>query len=669
MPSCAKIEKRASAEVQLADNGTPIRQVIVAVEHKIRNLEKRKGKLESYRDLQKSGKDLTTDQKSAVSKYDEVTQCLDFARELFKQVLAISAMWEKDQKKVARKETATRIQNEVTKVKDVFVIQDTLENLRCEKAREDFLTGSNGATRLEKKELELLDKLYESSTVKRVPGSNLESYLTNAQKAADHLISTVDGKPKSFCDTNYERVRNILQTVQNSGYFDKQFAVVDKEEPPVEEEVVKNGVESPPEELPPKADTPPPAPTFVTETLPPPLVAPILMPQPITTIMPAATVVSAPPLAIAPSPLLNAGHMHAMEQNFFKQQQQYMQQMRPINEIIAGSKFYFLQDSELDSPDVATPPVTVAQQMPPAVPIATQTFTNQNFPLVPPQNVYPGMKPVVTAPTIVNLTPLPEHTAAAVHIPGFATARPMAPANAVAPAVQPAVTPSGTISPAQVIMAQPPPTVPTPPQAPLVAEVSRKEEPPVEEQQLTISEWKPEESVAVTKKTTVAIVEESTDWADQVTEASTKEWNPADGASGDNQFGGSWQAEGSPAGGYSGRRGFPPRRRGMHNQGVHNNNMGYRSRQSGGGGGGFQNGGRGGTYYRNNDPNYYQNQNGGYHNGAGGGNFKGRQMRSQMGGAPPRGERSNSNRRDNRPMRSAGGFQGPTRSAAAAQND
>lgn len=59
--------------------------------------------MESYRDLQKSGKDLTTDQKIAVSKYDEVTQCLDFARELFKQVHAISAMWDKDQKKVVRK--------------------------------------------------------------------------------------------------------------------------------------------------------------------------------------------------------------------------------------------------------------------------------------------------------------------------------------------------------------------------------------------------------------------------------------------------------------------------------------------------------------------------------------------------------------------------------------
>ncbi|XP_059608622.1 caprin homolog [Phlebotomus argentipes] len=704
MPSCAKIEKRASAEVQLVDNGAPIRQVIVAVEHKIRNLEKRKGKLESYRDLQKSGKDLTTDQKIAVSKYDEVTQCLDFARELFKQVHAISAMWDKDQKKVARKETANRIQNEVTKVKEVLIIQDTLENLRDEQAREDFLTGSNGAAKLEKKELDLLDKLYDNSTVKRVPGSNLESYLACAQKAADHLISTVDGKPKSFCDTNYERVRNILQVVQNSGYFDKQFAGTDKDKPGVDE-VVKNGVESPTavveEEEPPKVEEKPM--TQPAQPLPPaalpqtaaPLVPQMLMPQPITTIIPASVMSTVtPPLVGMASPLMNAEHMRAMEQNYFKHQKQYMQQMRPISDIIGGSTYFFLQDSELDSPDVITsvaPPVTVppAHMQPPAVPIATQTFTNQNFPMVAPQNVYPGMKPptVVNAPLTANPPP-PEHLAAAVHIPGFAATRPLPPANAGSQPVQP-VPAGGAISPAhgqqgqqfaaenRSVMIQPPsqPVMPSVAQPEKPAPPSRQEEPAaaVEEQQLTISEWKPEESAAVTKK---APPEESTDWAEQVVEPS-KEWNPADSAGGDNQFGGSWQAEGSQSGGYNSRRGYAtghPRRRGVHN-------MGYRSGRPSGNGGGFhQNGGGanrsgggsgGGTFYRNNDPNYYQNQNGGggFHNGGGNGGstFKGRSARSSMG---PRGERSHSNRRDNRPSRPAGGYQGPTRSAtAAAQND
>ncbi|GAB0087889.1 hypothetical protein DMENIID0001_022460 [Sergentomyia squamirostris] len=735
MPSCAKLEKRASAEVVPVDNNTPIRQVIVAVEHKIRNLEKRKGKLESYRDLQKSGKDLTPDQKIAVSKYDEVTQCLDFAKELFKQVHAISAMWEKDQKKVVRKETANRIQSEVTKVKEVLVIQDTLESLRDEQAREDFLTGSNGAAKLEQKELELLDKLYVSSSVKRVPGSNLETYLASAQKAADHLISTVDGKPKSFCDTNYERIRNILQVVQNSGYFDKQFTGEDNKAPAGDEvlvvvrnesdagelgETVKNGVETPPEvEMEPEevkpmtcpqqpaqiiAPTTPTFPAIAEQLAQTPIVSPMLIQQQPTIIPSPVTVTATPPLVAmtgAPSPLMpNPEHMRAMEQNYYKQHQQYLHQMRPINEIIAGSAYYFFQDSELDSPDVVVTtapvqgppqqPVTVVASTPivhtpavPPLPIATQTFTNQNFSTVmvpqpppvaapPAVAVFPGMKPPVSAP----LVPPPEHLSTA-HIPGFTTApRPIVPTPNPTPG-------SGHISPAQQIpptqypienlmMQQQPVNVP-----PVEKSLPQRkiEEPATEEPPLTITEWNPEESGAVTAKKKPE--ESSTNWADQAEQVNES------GSNSDNQFGGSWQAEGttSSGGGYSGRRGYGGsnhmRRRG------HGNSMGYRSSRQGNGGGSYQNGGgnrSGGTstFYRNNDPNYYQNQNGGgassaggggggYHNESGGSTYKPRSsnMRSNMG----RSDRSHSNRRENRSMRSTGGYTGPTRTSAGAQND
>lgn len=127
MPSAAsvKIDKQLpSAETALADNGnttaTPLRQAITIIEHKIRNLEKRKvslvkracfffglvlaappmwltlnfpsivgfqGKLESYRDMQNSGKELNTDQKTALAKINEVVMTLDFARDLYKQFL------------------------------------------------------------------------------------------------------------------------------------------------------------------------------------------------------------------------------------------------------------------------------------------------------------------------------------------------------------------------------------------------------------------------------------------------------------------------------------------------------------------------------------------------------------------------------------------------------
>lgn len=60
-------------------------------------------KLTSYRDLQKAGKELNSDQKVAVAKYDEVAQTLEFARELSKQVTSIAAAAEREAKKQAKK--------------------------------------------------------------------------------------------------------------------------------------------------------------------------------------------------------------------------------------------------------------------------------------------------------------------------------------------------------------------------------------------------------------------------------------------------------------------------------------------------------------------------------------------------------------------------------------
>lgn len=98
MPSAnPKLEKQASTETV-----DPIRQAIIVIEHKIRNLEKRKGKLESYRDLQKNGRELNADQKTAVAKYDEVLQTLDITKELYNKLLELHMM-QLNNKKIGKK--------------------------------------------------------------------------------------------------------------------------------------------------------------------------------------------------------------------------------------------------------------------------------------------------------------------------------------------------------------------------------------------------------------------------------------------------------------------------------------------------------------------------------------------------------------------------------------
>lgn len=49
--------------------------------------------------------------------------------------------------------------------------------------------------------------------------------------------------------------------------------------------------------------------------------------------------------------------VRAVEQAYFKQHQ-YIQQIRPLAEVLGGGNFYFLQDSELDSPEVPNANVT-----------------------------------------------------------------------------------------------------------------------------------------------------------------------------------------------------------------------------------------------------------------------------------------------------------------------
>lgn len=60
-------------------------------------------KLEGYRAIQASGKELSADQKSAVAKYDAVMATLEFARDLVKQMQQFTKDAEKEQKKQARK--------------------------------------------------------------------------------------------------------------------------------------------------------------------------------------------------------------------------------------------------------------------------------------------------------------------------------------------------------------------------------------------------------------------------------------------------------------------------------------------------------------------------------------------------------------------------------------
>ncbi|KAM3968333.1 LOW QUALITY PROTEIN: caprin family member [Aphomia sociella] len=395
MPSAANAKSEKAASSEATDN-SPVRQIITLIEHKIRNLEKRKSKLTSYRDLQKAGKELNSDQKVAVAKYDEVAQTLEFAREISKQVATISTAAEREAKKQAKKEAWVRYAAETNKIREVLLILDCLMQMGNNEARVDFLSGSNGAAQLTEEDLKILDDLYPEVTPKHEVNEEGQSgFHVQVTKAAEHLYAVIDGKPKEVIGTTYARIKEIVSTIHECGYFDKTVnsVAVESEEnciPTCEEaqEVVENEPEGEP-----------------VPTYPPAGALPV----------PPAPAVSTPAYPLRPLPPIT---LQEVEHAYFSQQ--YPQQ-RPIAEVIGSQNFFFLQESEIDSPIGTPQPPPITNQPSPPGPIPTQTFTNQHFVQIPGTRVPDSA--AMPLPPQPHFAPHPEHpayppTPAGVPMPG-----------------------------------------------------------------------------------------------------------------------------------------------------------------------------------------------------------------------------------------------------------
>ncbi|KAF5308890.1 hypothetical protein FQR65_LT00590 [Abscondita terminalis] len=339
MPSAAnvKIDKQINSDTTAipdcsSSTVTPLRQAITIIEHKIRNLEKRKGKLESYRQLQNSGKDLNQDQKTAIAKYEEVVQTLEFARDLCKQFLGIAVVSEKEAKKQARKELAAKSHSELAKIREVLLVQDALNQMGQDSIREDFLLGQNGAANLTESDLKILDDLYPVVTPKHEPGDPT-AFANQVQAAAEHLLAVVDGKQKEVFDGSYNQVKEVIGKIHESGYFDQAvvagFEAVEIAETDRNCEIPEQ-IERPDDEIP------------VVEVVP---IEPARPPVPLPVEMPLEQIQQQP-----------------------EQQMYYPPPPRPISEVLGTGSFFFLQDSELDTPDT----------------LASQTFTNTSFVQAPP---------------------------------------------------------------------------------------------------------------------------------------------------------------------------------------------------------------------------------------------------------------------------------------------
>ncbi|KAG9466449.1 hypothetical protein GDO78_016619 [Eleutherodactylus coqui] len=106
-----------------------VKQILVVLDKKIRNLEKKKGKLDDYQERMNKGERLNQDQLDAVAKYQEVVTNMEFARELQRSFMTLGQDIQKTIKKTSRREQLMREEVERKRLKTVLELQFILDKL------------------------------------------------------------------------------------------------------------------------------------------------------------------------------------------------------------------------------------------------------------------------------------------------------------------------------------------------------------------------------------------------------------------------------------------------------------------------------------------------------------------------------------------------------------
>ncbi|OXB63231.1 hypothetical protein ASZ78_006520 [Callipepla squamata] len=194
-----------------------MKQILGVIDKKLRNLEKKKSKLDDYQERMNKGERLNQDQLDAVSKYQEVTNNLEFAKELQRSFMALSQDIQKTIKKTARREQLMREEAEQKRLKTVLELQFILDKLGDDEVRSDLKQGTNGVPVLTEEELTMLDEFYKLVYPERDMNMRLnEQY----EQASVHLWDLLEGKEKPVCGTTYKALKEVVERILQTSYFD-----------------------------------------------------------------------------------------------------------------------------------------------------------------------------------------------------------------------------------------------------------------------------------------------------------------------------------------------------------------------------------------------------------------------------------------------------------------
>ncbi|XP_059673148.1 caprin-2 isoform X7 [Gavia stellata] len=193
------------------DNG------LICLKHKIRNIEKKKLKLEDYKDRLKKGEALNQDQLEAVEKYDEVVHNLEFAKELQKTFSGLSQDLLKAQRKAQRRESLLKLEAEKKKLRTILQVQYVLQNLTQEHVQKDFKGGVNGAIYLPSKELDYLIRFAKLTCPERNENLSVEDQM---EQSSLYFWDLLEGSEKPVVGTTYKHMKDLLSKLLDSGYFE-----------------------------------------------------------------------------------------------------------------------------------------------------------------------------------------------------------------------------------------------------------------------------------------------------------------------------------------------------------------------------------------------------------------------------------------------------------------
>uniref|UniRef100_A0A8C5AJM4 Cell cycle associated protein 1a n=1 Tax=Gadus morhua TaxID=8049 RepID=A0A8C5AJM4_GADMO len=193
----------ASPELGLGSHSEVMKQVINVIEKKVRNMEKKK----------------VTDMNDALTKFGEITNNLEFARELQKGFLTLGQEVSKVVKKSVRREQLQREEMEQRRLKMVLELQFLLDRLGEEEVRQDLKRpDGDGTSVLTDADLRTLDQFYKLVG----PDRNYDVRLTDQYEDASlHLWELLEGRDKPVAGTTYKVLKETLDKVLLSGYFDR----------------------------------------------------------------------------------------------------------------------------------------------------------------------------------------------------------------------------------------------------------------------------------------------------------------------------------------------------------------------------------------------------------------------------------------------------------------